>query len=137
VPFSETARGLEALAEGHDVAIGSRKLAASRVVRRQSAFRYWASRLLGPLILRLMGLEAFTDTQCGFKFYAARAAEELFRRSRINGFMFDAEVLIIARRLGLKIGEFPVEWRADPDSRYRPLAGGLRNLAELARIRFF
>lgn len=137
VPFSETARGLAALAAGHDVAIGSRKLAASRVVRRQGAFRHWASRLLGPVILRLMGLAGFSDTQCGFKFFTARAAEELFGRSRIDGFMFDAEVLVAARRLGLKICEFPVEWRADPDSRYRPLAGGLRNLAELARIRFF
>ncbi|HYM09718.1 MAG TPA: dolichyl-phosphate beta-glucosyltransferase [Bryobacterales bacterium] len=137
VPFSETARGLAALDEGHDVAIGSRKLAASRVVRRQSTFRHWASRLLGPVILRLMGLEGFTDTQCGFKLFSARSAEELFGRSRIDGFMFDAEILIAARRRGMRICEFPVEWRADPDSRYRPLAGGLRNLAELARIRFF
>ncbi len=51
--------------------------------------------------------------------------------------MFDAETLINARRLGMKIKEFPVEWRADPDSRYRPFRGSLRNLAELARIKFF
>ena len=136
VPFSETARGLAALREGYDVAIGSRKLAASRVVRVQSAYRRWGSRLFGALARRVMGLQGISDTQCGFKFFTARAAEELFGRARIDGFMFDAETLINARRLGMKICEFPVEWRADPDSRYRPLAGSLRNLAELARIKF-
>ena len=82
-----------------------------------------------------MGLGGISDTQCGFKLFTAAAARQLFGRSRIDGFMFDAETLLNARRLGLRIGEFPVEWRADPDSRYRPLAGSLRNLGELARIR--
>ncbi len=136
VPFPEAERGLAALEAGCDVAIGSRKLAASRVVQPQAAYRRWGSRVFGALVRRLMGLGGIEDTQCGFKFFTARAAQELFGRSRIDGFMFDAETLIHARRLGMKICEFPVEWRADPDSRYRPLAGSVRNLVELARIRF-
>lgn len=136
VPFSEVERGLAALEAGCDVAIGSRKLAASRVVQPQAAYRRWGSRVFGALVRLLMGLGGIEDTQCGFKFFTARAAEELFGRSCIDGFMFDAETLIHARRLGMKIGEFPVEWRADPDSRYRPLAGSVRNLVELARIKF-
>ncbi len=136
VPFEETEKGLAALASGCDVAIGSRKLAASRVVAPPAAYRRWGSRLFGTMARRLMGLSGIADTQCGFKFYTGRAARELYSRSRIDGFMFDAEILILARRLGMKVCEFPVEWRADPDSRYRPLGGSLRNLAELARIRF-
>lgn len=136
VPFSDTARGLALLEQGCDVAIGSRKLAASRIVRAQPAYRRWGSRLFGAVVRRAMGLQGISDTQCGFKLFTAAAAEKLFRRARIDGFMFDAETLIRARRLGMKICEFPVEWRADPDSRYRPLAGTVRNLVELARIRF-
>jgi dolichyl-phosphate beta-glucosyltransferase len=136
VPFSETERGLAALGGGCDVAIGSRKLAASRIVQKQTAYRRRGSRVFGAVIRRAMGLQGIEDTQCGFKFFTARAAGDLFGRSRIDGFMFDAETLINARRLGMKICEFPVEWRADPDSRYRPFTGSLRNLAELARIRF-
>ncbi len=135
VPFSETARGLEAIQNGCDVAIGSRRLAASRVVRAQPAYRRWGSRLFGAAARRLMGLGGIQDTQCGFKFFTSRAAMEVFGRARVDGFMFDAETLVQARRLGLKICEFPVEWRADPDSRYRPVTGSLRNLLDLLRIR--
>ena len=48
--------------------------------------------------------------------------------------MFDAETLINARKFGLTVREFPVEWRADPDSRYKPFSGSFRNLFELVRI---
>jgi dolichyl-phosphate beta-glucosyltransferase len=136
VPFTETSKGLAALERGYDVAIGSRKLAASRILAAQPAYRQWGSRVFGAAVRGLMGLSEITDTQCGFKFYTGAAAERLFGASRIDGFMFDAEILIQARRLGLRVYEFPVEWRADPDSRYRPFSGSLRNLAELARIRF-
>lgn len=136
VPFSETRAGLERLRSGCDVAIGSRKLASSRVVRAQAAYRQWGSRVFGGVVRGVMGLGGISDTQCGFKLYTARAAEELFGASRIDGFMFDAEVLILARRRGFRICEFPVEWRADADTRYRPLAGSVRNLVELARIKF-
>ena len=57
-----------------------------------------------------------------------------FSAARIDGFMFDAETLINARKFGLTVREFPVEWRADPDSRYKPFSGSFRNLFELVRI---
>jgi len=136
VPFSETAAGLDAIRRGFDVAIGSRKLAASRVVQTQVRYRQWGSRVFGALVRQVMGLGGISDTQCGFKFYTARAAQELFAASRIDGFMFDAEILILARRRGMRICEFPVEWRADPDTRYRPFGGSLRIALELARIKF-
>jgi dolichyl-phosphate beta-glucosyltransferase len=135
VPFSDAAAGLQAIRQGSDVAIGSRKLASSRVVQAQASYRQWGSRLFGAVVRQMMGLGGIRDTQCGFKFYTARAAQELFGAARIDGFMFDAEILILARRRGMKICEFPVEWRADPDSRYRPLVGSLRNVVELARIK--
>ena len=39
-----------------------------------------------------------------------------------------------AQAAGLTVREFPVEWRADPDSRYKPFSGSFRNLFELVRI---
>ena len=136
VPFSDAAAGVQAIRQGSDVAIGSRKLASSRVVQAQASYRQWGSRLFGAVVRQAMGLGGIRDTQCGFKFYTAHAAQELFGASRIDGFMFDAEILILARRRGMKICEFPVEWRADPDSRYRPLVGSVRNFIDLARIKF-
>ena len=33
------------------------------------------------------------DTQCGFKFFTRRAADDIFSRSVVNGFTFDVELL--------------------------------------------
>ena len=73
--------------------------------------------ILRTIILRL----PFKDTQCGFKVYSSEAAREIFKRTQIyrknqvakTGSVtagFDLEVLYIARKLGLKIAEIPVEW---------------------------
>ena len=133
VPYSEAEKGLALLRSGADVAIGSRKLAGSQVVEQQAGYRRIGSSIFGMLVRNWMGLR-YSDTQCGFKLFTAQAAERLFSKSRIDGFMFDAETLINARKAGLTVHEFPVEWRADPDSRYKPFSGSFRNLFELVRI---
>jgi dolichyl-phosphate beta-glucosyltransferase len=133
VPYAEIEKGLALLEAGADVAIGSRKLSGSLVVEKQAAHRRIGSSVFGLLVRNWMGLR-YSDTQCGFKLFTAQAAERLFSAARIDGFMFDAETLINARKFGLTVKEFPVEWRADPDTRYKPFSGSLRNLIELARI---
>lgn len=133
VPFSEMEKGLALLEAGADVAIGSRKMAGAQVVEQQAGYRRIGSSVFGLLVRNWMGLR-YSDTQCGFKLFTAQAAERLFSAARIDGFMFDAETLINARKFGLTVKEFPVEWRADPDSRYKPFSGSLRNLIELVRI---
>lgn len=133
VPYSEIEKGLALLESGADVAIGSRKLSESQVIEQQAGYRRIGSSVFGLLVRNWMGLR-YSDTQCGFKLFTAQAAERLFSASRIEGFMFDAETLINARKFGLTVKEFPVEWRADPDSRYKPFSGSLRNLIELVRI---
>src|SRR5207248_844201 len=49
VPFPEIAKGLDLLEAGADVAIGSRKLAASQVVERQAGYRRMGSEVFGLL----------------------------------------------------------------------------------------
>ena len=46
------------------------------------------------------------------------------------------EILLLASRSGYRIRCIPVEWRDDPDSRFKPVSGMARNLGELARIRW-
>ncbi len=72
---------------------------------------------LGNLLIQLFGVSGIWDTQNGFKAFSAKAAGEIFSRSRITGFAFDIEVLALARRLGYRIGIIPVQWRFDPDSK--------------------
>ncbi len=85
---------------------------------------------------RLVGLWGVGDTQCGFKFFQRDIARDLFARQKIDGYMFNVEVLRLAVKSGYRIKEVGVRWRDDADSRYDAVGGTLRNARELLRIRF-
>jgi dolichyl-phosphate beta-glucosyltransferase len=133
-PIEEERRLRAALDAGADLAIGTRAHPQARIVVRQARGREGAGRLLNRL-LRALGLTDLRDTQCGFKLFRREAARALFERARIDGFLFDVEILRLARRDGLSLAEVPVEWRNDPDSRVRPLRHWPQVLWDLLRIR--
>ena len=64
----------------------------------------------------LLGLP-YSDTQCGFKLFPRHLCFELFSQQRSAGWVFDAEILVIARRSGLPIREVPVTWQPRGESR--------------------
>ena len=64
----------------------------------------------------LLGLP-YRDTQCGFKLFPRHLAFELFSQQRSASWVFDAELLVIARRSGLPIQEVPVVWQPRGESR--------------------
>ena len=123
------------LRQGCDGIIGDRTLASSDIAIPRRRYRQWGSNLFRWLMRRSVGLGAFPDTQCGFKFFRAEVARDLFQRQQIDGYMFDVEILLLAARSGYEIKRLPVHWRDDPDSRFNPVSGGLRNARELMRIR--
>jgi dolichyl-phosphate beta-glucosyltransferase len=101
-------RMLEALSDA-DVIAGSRVTEGAQVDRQQPFRR----RLVGwPFIAltRLLMREPTRDVYCGFKLWRGNAAELVFSRQRLDGWVFDAEVLAMARRLGFRIREVGVEW---------------------------
>ena len=137
VPFANALRGLELLRQGAcEIAHGSRKMAGSVLKVPQPAYRRLLSRAFRAVVLDLMGIpHNLTDTQCGFKGYRGDVARELYRDCRSDGFMFDIEVLMRARRRGFTVREFPVEWICDLDSRLRPTHNLFGILLELVRIK--
>jgi hypothetical protein len=84
----------------------------------------------------VIGLWAIRDTQCGFKFFRAEVAKDLFARQRIDGYMFDVEILHLAARSGYRLKEVGVRWRDDGDSRLDLIAGNWQNARDILRIRF-
>jgi glycosyltransferase involved in cell wall biosynthesis len=103
------------LLSGHrDVTIGSRLARGARVIRGPK--RELISRSYN-LLLRLTLRGRFSDAQCGFKALRRDAAEQLLPLVEDNEWFFDTELLVTAERLGLRIGEVPVDWVDDPDSR--------------------
>ncbi|HEY2251427.1 MAG TPA: dolichyl-phosphate beta-glucosyltransferase [Planctomycetaceae bacterium] len=135
-PFTEFDKFLPLLEQGCDAVIGSRGLSESRIERPQRWYRRWGSRGFRVLLSALIGLPDIRDTQCGFKFFQAPIARDLFARQRIDGYMFDVEILMLAARAGYSIKCVPVRWRDDADSRLELFRGNLRNLLDVLKIRF-
>jgi dolichyl-phosphate beta-glucosyltransferase len=135
-PIEELDKVLPWFCEGYDIVIGSRCLAESRIEVPQPLYRQLGSRAFALAMHTLLGLWHLHDTQCGFKFFRAAAARDLFGRQRIDGYMFDVEVLYLAEQSGYHIKEVGVRWRDDGDSRLQLVSGNWRNMLDILRIRF-
>lgn len=116
VPIETVALGLDAIAAGYDIAMGSRGLDQSRVAHSQGFVRRLSSRLYGWIQNGLLGLR-YVDTQCGFKLYRQSAARRLFSLQQLHSVLFDAEILCLAHKEGFSVTEFPVQWRNVENSR--------------------
>ena len=120
----------------YDLVIGSRGMAESKIEKAQPLFRQLGSKGFGVFMHLVVGLPDIVDTQCGFKFFKHDIAVDLFSRQKIDGYMYDVEILFMARQAGYKIGQVPVRWRDDGDSRLQLLSGNVRNALDVFRIRF-
>lgn len=133
-PIEEFDKFLPLLERDNDVVIGSRGPGA-RIERQQPWYRRAGSKGFAIAMHVICGLDEIKDTQCGFKFFKRAVALELFGRQRIDGYMFDVEILYLAKRAGFRIAQVPVAWRDDADSRLNLVAGNIRNGIDLLRIR--
>ncbi|HEX6977583.1 MAG TPA: glycosyltransferase [Patescibacteria group bacterium] len=114
-PLREIEKFFPKFESGYDGVIGSRHgREGYPMVRKLMAYGFM---ILRKLILNL----PYKDTQCGFKAFKKEKAHEIFKRmkvfndtARIKGAAvnagFDLEILYIARKLGLKVAEVPVDW---------------------------
>lgn len=135
VPIDDFDKFYPVLAAGVDMAIGSRRGEAV-IERAQPLYRRVGSVGFHWFMQTVVGLGGIQDTQCGFKFFQRAVAKELFRRQKIDGYMFDVEILAIARRLGYRIEQLPIRWRDDADSRLNLVSGNLHNVRDIFRIGF-
>lgn len=87
-------------------------------------------RTLTRILLRL----PMKDTQCGFKLFPRNMVAPLFGALRDRSWVFDAELLVRARRAGIEIIEVPVDWYEMPGSKVRPIADGIGSAIALLRI---
>ncbi len=133
-PICELERLEAALASGADMAIGSRAVHAMGVLVHAKLYRRLIGRSFHFLVECLADV-GVKDTQCGFKLFQSRVAQDLFSGMRMNGFSFDVEVLLMARQRGYRVAEVPVNWAHQPGSKVRLTLDSLRMAADLVRIR--
>ena len=133
-PIEELANLIDAARrENAVVAIGSRALDRQLVKVHQPIMREFSGRAFNVVMRVVTGLP-FRDTQCGFKLFRQDAAKTIFSRQLEEGFSFDVEDLVIARMLGLRSIEVPVEW-SNVEGTKVSLAQGMKSFADLVRIR--
>jgi dolichyl-phosphate beta-glucosyltransferase len=135
-PITEFDKILPWLRDGYDVVIGSRGLRNSQIDRAQPFYRRLGSKGFAVFMHTIVGLNDIVDTQCGFKFFKHDVAVEVFRRQRIDGYMFDVEILYLAKQARYKIAQVPIRWHDDGDSRLDLFSGNLQNAIDVLRIRF-
>lgn len=133
-PQEETEKLMPRMAQGADIAIGSRPLRESNLEKHQPFVREMFGRMSNKLI-QLLAVRGIQDTQCGFKMFTRKAAHDIFSRCKIDEFGFDFECLMVARDLGYRIDEVAIRWLDQEGSKVVLMRDGPRALRDLIKIR--
>ena len=133
MPIEEVAKFLPPQLEDYDVAIASREAEGARRYG-EPPHRHLMGRVFN-LIVRLLAVRGFQDTQCGFKCFRREAARDIFSRQTMEGWGFDVEVLFIAQKRGYRIVEVPINWYYMANSRVRPIRDSIRMFREVLQVR--
>ena len=139
-PINQLEKLLAKLNSGYDIAIGSRTgREGAPLIRKLMAYGFM---FLRTLVLRL----PYQDTQCGFKAFKRQAADKIFRKMKVfsesaaaSGSSvsagFDLEILYIARKLGTKVAEVPVEWSHQEGTKVNPIKDSWEGFRDLIKVR--
>lgn len=122
-----------ALRPGIDGVIASRRHPASVLPRRRSLRRRLASSAYAALVHALFGLP-YRDTQCGAKVLRHEAVEQIVLYVSSRDLVFDVDLLLVARELGLRVLEVPTVWIDQPGSRVDAVSDSKRMAAGLLRL---
>jgi len=133
MPVEEIKKFIPSSIQSYDVAIASRELPESRRIN-EPEYRHRIGRIFNSMV-RWSVLPGLQDTQCGFKAFRGEVAEQVFRIQTLPGWSFDAEVLVIARRLGFVITEVPITWYYKPGTRLHIIKDSLKMAYDLLTIR--
>jgi len=121
-----------------DMVIGSRAMAPQPMggMPARRAFLGWGFNRLACWIL---GFD-YPDTQAGLKGFKKDAAQKLFSRQRLDDFAFDAELLYLAKKLRLKVGQIPAQVSGAhtyKTSQVKLLKDALRCLVDFCLVRWW
>lgn len=106
------------LKKDDEIIIGSRNLPSSLLLVPPSSARRWLGIRFISLVNIFLGLSA-SDYTCGFKCFSKGASEKIFSRAREDRWVFDVELLCIARELSISYREIPVDWKNYSGSKIR------------------
>jgi len=114
-----------------DVSIGSREASGARRFNEPRS-RHIKGRLFNYAV-KVLALRGIEDTQCGFKLFSAEAASKLFPHQSLDGWAFDVELLVMAKKAGFTVVEVPIDWCYGEGSKMT-LSKGVLAVLDVARV---
>jgi len=108
IPIVEYGK-IEPYLDDFDVFVGSRILKRSNILTPAPRLRALCGKISRSVINTLMFWD-IKDSQSGFMCLSESATSSVLRYSKIDGWLFNTEALAIARKIGCKTREFPVNW---------------------------
>jgi dolichyl-phosphate beta-glucosyltransferase len=134
-PIEEVEKLMAQLDAGFDIAIGSRDVKGSELIKHQSWLRETGGKTFNKMV-QLIAVPGIHDTQCGFKLFTRNAAQSVFSRCTVDHFAFDVEVLYLAIRIfGYRVAETPIRWAHQEGSSVVFWRDAIRMAKTLFRIR--
>jgi glycosyltransferase involved in cell wall biosynthesis len=115
---------IEYIVEGYDLATGSRYVEGAITTR---PFLRGITSKTYNAIIRLVFNDGIRDHQCGFKAFSRGMVEYILNESRDDHWFWDTEAIVLARRGGFKLVEFPVVWEEKKGS-HTPLMRLLKDV---------
>ena len=101
-PVGEIDRVLPAIDAGAEMVVGTRQHPDAEIEHAQPPMRRFMGGAFRSLARTMLGLRA-SDITCGFKAFTRDTADRVFALATIDGWAFDAELLVIGQRLGLRV----------------------------------
>ncbi|KDR80818.1 hypothetical protein GALMADRAFT_30627, partial [Galerina marginata CBS 339.88] len=86
-------------------------------------------------ILRIVGVGHIRDTQCGFKLFSRSAAQQIFPAQHLPTWIFDVELLLLAKQLRIRVAEVAIEWHEVPGSKLNVVTASIQMLRDLLIVR--
>ena len=133
---------LEQLESGAPLVVGNRRLPESVYVVNNALVKYVYRRHRGgqafnTLVRLLFGL-ATRDTQSGLKGFSRGAAARIFSHLYTDGFLFDIEIFIRSRTLGIPVADVAVQLTYEDDvttvQQFRQLFGVIPELVHIKML---
>ena len=121
------------LKSGYDIVIGDRDIKGSKIKKRQPFYKEVLGDM-GNVFIRLLAVPGINDTQCGFKCFSGKFAEDIFPRLTVSRWGFDIEILALANKFEYKIKSAPIVWENRKNSNVR-LKDYILTLIDLFKIK--
>ena len=117
----------------YDVVVGSRYLKGSKISR--SLKRFLLSKIYHFFVKVFFPGLKLTDTECGFKGFKRDVFVNLNKGIRNNGWSWDLEFLVKAKKRGLSIKEIPVKWEEGKDTKMNLFRDSISQFFGIIRIK--